>query len=104
MWPKSRETLTESATKWQNHGSDPGARRYLVGNAGSSARFGDSQDTPLRCDLGEGVKRKAKDGDRCPAVEFAEGQPADPDRDLLRRASCSGGERPNPSGGKGTPA
>jgi len=37
----------------------------------------------MRGDFGEGAQRKAKDSDRRPAVEFAEGQSADPDPDLL---------------------
>ena len=79
MWPKSRENLTESATKCQNQEVIPNA----VISVGSLDRrsVGDRKTRPcvvisVRCSM------KSKDGDRCP-VEFAEGQPADPDPDLL---------------------
>ena len=45
--------------------------------------FGDSQDTSLHRDISERAQRKAKNGDRCPTVELAEGQPADSDPDLM---------------------
>ena len=65
-------------------------RGDIWGGMGSGARFGDSQYTFLHCDVGESTQRKAKDGDRRPAVELDERQPADSDADLMRRATTCG--------------
>jgi len=81
-----------SATGWPNHGIDSGARGYLVGGARFDTWFGDSQDSALHCDVGEGAERKAKDGDRDPSVELTESEPADSDSDHLWRETCRGGE------------
>jgi mRNA-degrading endonuclease toxin of MazEF toxin-antitoxin module len=54
-----------------------------VGGAGSNARFGDSQDTPVFCGFSEGAKSKAKDHHRRPTIEFAE-QPAVAVSDQIR--------------------
>ena len=37
MRERSRESSTEYATAWQNHGDDPGARLNLAGSAGAAA-------------------------------------------------------------------